>query len=73
MLSAADEAGSQGPPCSREPSPTARPGLDPAILAAETAAFLEGAHLLWLLDPEQVDLTTLHRSCFGDLAARLKP
>ncbi|MEU9229565.1 TetR family transcriptional regulator C-terminal domain-containing protein [Streptomyces massasporeus] len=52
---------------------SARPGLDPAILAAETAAFLEGAHLLWLLDPEQVDLTALHRRCFEGLAARLKP
>ncbi|MFJ4561743.1 TetR/AcrR family transcriptional regulator [Streptomyces massasporeus] len=52
---------------------SARPGLDPALLAAETAAFLEGAHLLWLLDPEQVDLTALHRSYFEGLAARLKP
>ncbi|MFF7489343.1 TetR/AcrR family transcriptional regulator [Streptomyces luteogriseus] len=52
---------------------SARPGLDPALLAAETAAFLEGVHLLWLLDPEQVDLTALHRSYFEGVAARLKP
>ncbi|MEW2812558.1 hypothetical protein AB0929_36620 [Streptomyces massasporeus] len=70
---AAGPCGPTRPPCSREPSPTARPGLDPAILAAETAAFLEGAHLLWLLDPEQVDLTALHRRYFEGLAARLKP
>ncbi|MEU4467598.1 helix-turn-helix domain-containing protein [Streptomyces sp. NPDC024017] len=52
---------------------SARAGLDPGILAAETAAFIEGAHLLWLLDPEQVDLTALHRSYFEGLAARLTP
>ncbi|MFI5533089.1 TetR/AcrR family transcriptional regulator [Kitasatospora sp. NPDC051853] len=50
---------------------TAPPGTDPAILAAETAAFLEGAHLLWLLDPERIDLPALHRSYFAGLAARL--
>lgn len=44
---------------------------DPAVLAAETAAFLEGAHLMWLLDPEQVDLVALHRSYFDGLAARI--
>lgn len=52
---------------------SARPDLDPAVLAAETAAFLEGAHLLWLLDPEQVDLTAVHRSYFEGLASRLRP
>ncbi|MCX3289807.1 helix-turn-helix domain containing protein [Streptomyces sp. NEAU-H22] len=52
---------------------SARPGLDPGLLAAETAAFLEGVHLLWLLDPQQIDLTALHRSYFEGLAARLKP
>lgn len=39
----------------------------------ETAAFSEGAHLPWLLDPEQVDLTEVHRSYFEGLAARLRP
>uniref|UniRef100_UPI0031D157F5 TetR/AcrR family transcriptional regulator n=1 Tax=Streptomyces hawaiiensis TaxID=67305 RepID=UPI0031D157F5 len=51
----------------------ARADLDPAVLAAETAAFIEGAHLLWLLDPEQVDLATVHRSYFEGLACRLRP
>lgn len=51
---------------------SARADLDPAVLAAETAAFVEGAHLLWLLDPEQVDLTSVHRSYFEGLAARLR-
>ncbi|MFI2346066.1 hypothetical protein ACH492_03195 [Streptomyces sp. NPDC019443] len=48
-------------------------GLDPATLDVETAAFIEGAHLLWLLDPEQVDLVAVHRSYFEGLAARLRP
>ncbi|MFF4273485.1 TetR/AcrR family transcriptional regulator [Streptomyces sp. NPDC001536] len=52
---------------------SARADLDPAVLAAETAAFLEGAHLLWLLDPEQIDLTALHRGYFQGLAFRLRP
>ncbi|UYQ66326.1 TetR/AcrR family transcriptional regulator [Streptomyces peucetius] len=51
---------------------SARTGLDPSILAAETAAFIEGAHLLWLLDPEQVDLTAVHRSYFEGLVSRLR-
>lgn len=51
---------------------SARAGLDPSLLAAETAAFLEGIHLLWLLDPEQVDLTAVHRSYFEGLASRLR-
>ncbi|WP_128380007.1 TetR/AcrR family transcriptional regulator [Streptomyces cavernae] len=52
---------------------SARAGLDPEVLATETAAFIEGAHLLWLLDPEQVDLTAVHRSYFEGLASRLRP
>ncbi|MFJ8108218.1 TetR/AcrR family transcriptional regulator [Streptomyces sp. NPDC096132] len=52
---------------------SARTDLDPAVLAMETAAFLEGAHLLWLLDPEQVDLTAVHRGYFEGLASRLRP
>ncbi|MFC7844145.1 TetR/AcrR family transcriptional regulator [Streptomyces sp. NPDC057382] len=52
---------------------SARAGLDPEVLAAETAAFLEGAHLLWLLDPERVDLVALHRGYFEGLSARLRP
>ncbi|MFJ9736554.1 TetR/AcrR family transcriptional regulator [Streptomyces sp. NPDC101166] len=52
---------------------SARADLDPAVLAAEAAAFIEGAHLLWLLDPEQVNLTAVHRSYFDGLLARLRP
>lgn len=52
---------------------SARADLDAELLAAETAAFIEGAHLLWLLDPEKVDLTEVHRSYFEGLAARLRP
>jgi len=52
---------------------SARAGLDPSVLAAETAAFIEGAHLLWLLDPEQVDLAAVHRSYFEGLTSRLRP
>lgn len=52
---------------------SARADVDPSLLAAEVAAFLEGAHLLWLLDPEQVDLTALHRSYFAGLTTRLRP
>ncbi|GGY27171.1 TetR/AcrR family transcriptional regulator [Streptomyces djakartensis] len=52
---------------------SARAGLDPDALAAETAAFLEGAHLLWLLDPERVDLVSVHRGYFEGLASRIRP
>ncbi|MFM9594994.1 TetR/AcrR family transcriptional regulator [Streptomyces scabiei] len=52
---------------------TARPDLNPALLATEVAAFLEGAHLLWLLDPAETDLTALHRGYFEGLACRLRP
>ncbi|KND46015.1 MULTISPECIES: TetR/AcrR family transcriptional regulator [Streptomyces] len=52
---------------------TARPGPNPSLLATEVAAFLEGAHLLWLLDPDEVDLTAVHRGYFEGLAARLRP
>ncbi|TKK81009.1 TetR/AcrR family transcriptional regulator [Herbidospora galbida] len=51
---------------------SARAGLDASTLAAETAAFVEGAHLVWLLDPERVDLAAVHRSYFEGLAARLR-
>ena len=52
---------------------TARSDLDPAVLATEVAAFIEGAHLLWLLDPDEADLTAVQRGHFEGLAARLKP
>ncbi|MFJ7262949.1 TetR/AcrR family transcriptional regulator [Streptomyces globosus] len=52
---------------------TARPGLDAEALAAEVAAFLEGAHLLWLLDPDRIDLAALHRGYFDGLVGRLAP
>lgn len=34
----------------------------PEILAAEVTAFLEGAAVRWLLDPEGVDLVAVYRS-----------
>lgn len=52
---------------------SARPDVDPATLATEVAAFLEGAHLLWLLDPDEVDLPAVHRGYFEGLTARLRP
>ncbi|WP_055716669.1 TetR/AcrR family transcriptional regulator [Streptomyces torulosus] len=51
---------------------SARADLDPAVLATEVAAFIEGAHLLWLLDPDEVDLTAVHRGYFAGLAERLR-
>lgn len=51
----------------------ARPDVNPTTLATEVAAFLEGAHLLWLLDPDEVDLAAVHRGYFEGLAARLRP
>ncbi|QFQ97572.1 TetR/AcrR family transcriptional regulator [Streptomyces phaeolivaceus] len=50
-----------------------RPDLRPGLLAAEVTAFLEGAHLIWLLDPEEVDLTAVCRGYFEGLTARLRP
>nr|WP_229913691.1 hypothetical protein [Streptomyces capitiformicae] len=52
---------------------SARPDVDPATLATEVAAFLEGAHLLRPLDPDQVDLPAVHRGCFEGLTAHLRP
>ncbi|MEE1765877.1 TetR/AcrR family transcriptional regulator [Streptomyces sp. SP18BB07] len=52
---------------------SARPDVNPTTLATEVAAFLEGAHLLWLLDPDQVDLPAVHRGYFEGLTARLRP
>ncbi|MDX3589451.1 hypothetical protein OG920_45095 [Streptomyces europaeiscabiei] len=45
---------------------TARSDRDPAAPATDVAAFIEGAHLLWLLDRDEVDLTAVHRSYFED-------
>ncbi|MEI5523557.1 TetR/AcrR family transcriptional regulator [Streptomyces brasiliscabiei] len=50
-----------------------RPDVRPDLLAAEVTAFLEGAHLIWLLDPEQVDLAALCHGYFEGLRARLRP
>ncbi|MER6158320.1 helix-turn-helix domain-containing protein [Streptomyces sp. NPDC001868] len=51
---------------------SARPDVNPTTLATEVAAFLEGAHLLWLLDPDEVDLAAVHRGYFEGLTARLR-
>lgn len=55
-------------PCSHGLRPTARPGPTGTRrrLATDVAAFIEGAHLLWLLDRDEVDLTAVHRSYFED-------
>ncbi|MEU3447646.1 helix-turn-helix domain-containing protein [Streptomyces thermolilacinus] len=50
----------------------ARADLPVETLAAEAAAFLEGVHLLWLLDPERVDPAAVSRGYFDALAARVE-
>ncbi|MDT9686049.1 TetR/AcrR family transcriptional regulator [Streptomyces sp. TRM76323] len=52
---------------------SARADLPVETLAAEAAAFLEGVHLLWLLDPEEVDLAAVSRGYFDALADRIAP
>ncbi|GGQ18738.1 TetR family transcriptional regulator [Streptomyces roseolilacinus] len=52
---------------------SARADLPVEALAAEAAAFLEGVHLLWLLDPGKVDLVAVNRGYFDALAARIEP
>ena len=48
---------------------------DPDATAVQVTAFLEGAVLLWLLDPETVDLAATYRGYFATLTARtaIKP
>ncbi|MEU2184297.1 TetR/AcrR family transcriptional regulator [Streptomyces thermolilacinus] len=50
----------------------ARADLPVETLAAEAVAFLEGVHLLWLLDPERVDPAAVSRGYFDALAARVE-
>jgi hypothetical protein len=49
-----------------------RGDLDCAAKAIEVVAFLEGAALVWLLDPE-VSLVDLYRNYFDDLSTALRP
>lgn len=44
-----------------------RGDLDGAAKADEVVAFLEGAAMLWLVDPERTSLVTLYRNYFDDL------
>jgi AcrR family transcriptional regulator len=48
-----------------------RPDAHPEATAVEVAAFLEGAAVQWLLDPETVDLAAMYRRYFGTLTAQL--
>jgi AcrR family transcriptional regulator len=45
--------------------------VDPDLVAIQAAAFLEGAALQWLLDPDTVDLVAAYRSYFATLTAGL--
>jgi AcrR family transcriptional regulator len=47
------------------------PEVDPDTKAAEITAFLEGAAVQWLLDPDNVDLIAIYRSYLDGLAAQL--
>jgi AcrR family transcriptional regulator len=49
-----------------------RPEVDCTAKAVEVVAFLEGAAMVWLMDPE-VSLVDLYRSYFDDLARSLGP
>jgi AcrR family transcriptional regulator len=49
-----------------------REDVDCATKAVEVVAFLEGAALVWLLDPE-VSLVDLYRNYFDDLSKALRP
>jgi hypothetical protein len=46
--------------------------VDTVAKAAEVVAFLEGAAVVWLTDPE-VSLITLYANYFDDLARALAP
>jgi hypothetical protein len=45
--------------------------VDPDLVAAQAAAFLEGAAVQWLLDPHTVDLVATYRGYFETLTAGL--
>jgi hypothetical protein len=48
-----------------------RPDADVPSVAAEALAFMEGAQLVWLLDPETTSLTAMYRAYFHRLVASL--
>jgi AcrR family transcriptional regulator len=50
-----------------------RGDLDVEAKALEVVAFLEGAAVVWLIDPEQVSLVDLYRRYFADLSAAVAP
>jgi hypothetical protein len=49
----------------------ARPDVDAGAVAAEMIAFMDGAQLQWLLDPERVDLVALYERYTDALVQRL--
>jgi hypothetical protein len=49
-----------------------RPDFDADLKAQEIMAFMEGALLQWLLDPEKIDLVALYRSYVSGLVAQLR-
>lgn len=49
-----------------------RPDVDVKAIASEALAFMEGAQLLWLLDPKKTSLPGLYRSYFFRLADSLR-
>lgn len=48
-----------------------RSDIDPDAKAVEITAFLEGAQLVWLLDPERIDLVALYKTYLKDLLGRI--
>ena len=50
-----------------------RPDLDARLKAEEIVAFMEGAHLTFLLDPERTDLVAVFESYRDSLLASLRP
>lgn len=46
---------------------------DPKVLATEIMAFMQGAHLQWLLDPEDVPIERLFDDYFNQLQRNLMP
>lgn len=50
-----------------------RPDVNTRSVAAEIVAFLEGAQLTWLQDPERVSLSRLYASYVDGLIERLSP
>ncbi|GAB0107118.1 TetR/AcrR family transcriptional regulator [Nocardia sp. JMUB6875] len=46
-----------------------RAGIDPAVIARQVFAMMDGLQLQWLVDPDTVDMTTLFRAYIDELIA----